>query len=94
MASYYAFDGMAEPGRRLQPMFMRRTKSRRSKTTVGLSLLCVLLLVWGWRSSGIGIVWDPAIFYKSDSLAYSIADTIRLKVSRPLLHSSNTNSGA
>lgn len=55
MALYNEFDTFAEPGRRPQPMFMRRAKTRRSKTAVTLSLICVLLMVWGWKSSGITI---------------------------------------
>ena len=53
---YDEFDTIAEPGRRPQPMFMRRAKTRRSKTAVILSLICVLFMVWGWKSSGISIV--------------------------------------
>ena len=55
---YDEFDTIAEPGRRPQPMFMRRAKTRRSKTAVVLSLICVLFMVWGWKSSGISIVSD------------------------------------
>ena len=55
---YDEFDTIAEPGRRPQPMFMRRAKTRRSKTAIILSLLCVLFMVWGWKSSGISIVSD------------------------------------
>ncbi|KAL2054919.1 hypothetical protein ABVK25_004741 [Lepraria finkii] len=55
IALYNGFDSISEPGHRPQPMFMRRTKTRRSRTALALSILCVLLLVWGWRSSGIGI---------------------------------------
>ena len=54
--SYDEFDTIAEPGRRPQPMFMRRAKTRRSKTAVILSLICVSFMVWGWKSSGISIV--------------------------------------
>ena len=56
MTLYNEFDTIAEPGRRPQPVFMRRTKTRRSKTALTLSILCVLLMVWGWKSSGITIV--------------------------------------
>ena len=56
MTLHNDFDTITEPGRRPQPMFMRRTKTRRSKTAVFLALICVLLMVWGWKSSGITIV--------------------------------------
>lgn len=56
MALYNGFDSISEPGRRIQPMFLRKTKTRRSKTAIGLSLLCVVLIYYGWKSSGIGIV--------------------------------------
>ena len=59
MSLYNEFDTITEPGRRPQPLFMRRTKTRRSKTAVILSLIAVLLLVWGWKSSGITIVSIP-----------------------------------
>ncbi|KAL9126872.1 MAG: hypothetical protein Q9217_004153 [Psora testacea] len=54
-ANYDAFDTITEPGRRPQPMFMRRTKTRRSRIAILGSVLCVILFVWGWRSSGIDI---------------------------------------
>ena len=54
--NYDAFDTIAEPGRRPQPMFLRRTKARRSKVAVIGAVTCVFLLVWGWRNSGIDIV--------------------------------------
>lgn len=56
MALYNGFDSISEPGRRIQPMFLRKTKTRRSKTAIGLSVLCVVLIYYGWKSSGIGIV--------------------------------------
>ena len=55
-------------------MFMRRTKTRRSKTAITLSILCVLLIVWGWKSSGITIVGLPILKFKS-SLLHIIIDT-------------------
>ena len=70
MTSYYGFDGISEPGRRPQPMFMRRTKARRSRGAIILSVLCVSLLVWGWRSSGIGIV--RSLRCSTDSSAHNV----------------------
>ena len=54
--NYDAFDTITEPGRRPQPMFMRRTKARRGKAVILGATFCVVLLLWGWRSSGIDIV--------------------------------------
>ena len=67
MAFYNEFDTFAEPGRRPQPMFMRRAKTRRSKTVVILSLICVLLMVWGWKSSGITIVSPSENVFESSN---------------------------
>ena len=49
-ATYDAFDTITEPGRRLQPMYLRRDKTRRSKVAILASVLCVLLLIWRWRT--------------------------------------------
>ena len=52
------FDSISEPGARPTPAFMRRTKKRRTRTVIVTSLVGVLLLTWGWKSSGITIVWS------------------------------------
>ena len=41
-------------------MFMRRAKTRRTKTAVSLAILCVLLLIWSHGESGIAIVIDAS----------------------------------
>ena len=78
MTLYNEFDTIAEPGRRPQPVFMRRTKTRRSKTALTLSILCVLLMVWGWKSSGITIV--SVSILESYGFLFTFIDTHNLEV--------------
>ena len=58
-SAYDAFDSYAEPGRRPQPMFLRRSTTRRTKMAILLAVFCVLLVVWGYRESGIAMVRNP-----------------------------------
>lgn len=55
-SAYDAFDSYAEPGQRPQPISIRLVKTRRTKMTICLAMLCVLLVVWGYRESGMTIV--------------------------------------
>ena len=56
-------------------MFMRRAKTRRTKTAISLAILCVLLLIWGYRESGIAMV--VAASARSCWVSLTGTDTLR-----------------